>query len=82
MHPVLGRSKRGDDLKKVRFACELYREAEGSLLRNLQFGLPEFDQLLEGRPQRHRRCYLQGGVGGGVRIHPENARLSGRHGVQ
>ena len=22
------------------------------------------------------------GVGGGVRIHPENARMSGRHGVQ
>jgi len=26
--------------------------------------------------------YFQREVGGGVRIHPENARMSGRHGVQ
>ena len=39
----------------------------------------------------HRRAYTYRGyshtrsttlVGGGVRIHPENARMSGRHGVQ
>ena len=30
----------------------------------------------------HAGVSLDSTVGGGVRIHPENARLSGRHGVQ
>ena len=31
---------------------------------------------------RGSQCVLFSCVGGGVRIHPENARMSGRHGVQ
>ena len=30
----------------------------------------------------HVSCLVQLSVGGGVRIHPVNARMSGRHGVQ
>ena len=56
----------------VRFCLAIWLECEKAL--------PHVSQTCGFSPVWVSMCMAR--VGGGVRIHPENARLSGRHGVQ